>query len=172
MNTVTFPYKVRRALTIEDQVRLGAEMASAAAKLEQLDEELKEIRDQYKSRVSAAEATVGRCQRALNNGWQMADVPCYWVMDHPTYGAKSIIRTDTGEVVQTEPMEDFDRQRVLEFEVVGSRAAEGTVDPEPDPAPNPNDPRCTLTGPQGEVLLDMKSSELREVAGKLKKARN
>jgi hypothetical protein len=144
------------------------------SELEQLDEELKEIRDQYKSRISAAEATVGRCQRALNNGWQLADVPCYWVMDHPSYGAKSIIRTDTGEVVQTEPMEDFDRQRVLEFEA----APQATVTHEPDGRSvecgeysahvDDGATHCTITGPDG-VCFEGTTGDLKEAVEYIKR---
>jgi hypothetical protein len=153
MNTVTFPYKVRRVLTTDDMLRIGSEMATAEAKLEQLGEELKEIKDGYKSRSSAAETTIQRCQRAINNGWQMADVPCYWQMDHPHYGLKSIIRTDTAEVVQSEPMEDCDRQRVLEFQT------------EPEQSSSDSErSSCTIAFPDGTVLQHSNASDPDDVA--------
>jgi hypothetical protein len=187
--TATFPYKVRRALTTDDKLSIGNEMAGAAARREQLGEELKEIKEQYKSRVTAAETVLQRCQRALNNGWQMVEVPCYWSMDCPTYGLKSIIRTDTGEVVQSEAMSNSDRQEVLEFEgepeqseeqqqaeseppaVSDNSSGDAAVESE-EPSPDPDDPKCTLSRADGKVLLEMKSSELQALAADLKKKKS
>jgi hypothetical protein len=180
--TATFPYKVRRTLTTDDRLVIGDEMAGAAARREQLGEELKEVKEQYKSRVTAAETILQRCQRALNNGWQMVEVPCYWSMDVPNYGQKSIIRTDTGEIVQSEAMSNSDRQEVLEFESEGEGEAEGkeadglTDQPEKavaldstEAASGLDDPKCTLSTADGKVLLEMKSSELHAVAAGLKR---
>ena len=111
-----FSRSVRCTLTTDDKLKIGSELAQSSAKLESLEEELKEIKDEYKSKTSAEEAIVGRCQRALNSGWQMRSVECYWVMDEPKQNQKSIVRTDTGEIVDTEAMSANDRQQSLPLE--------------------------------------------------------
>jgi hypothetical protein len=180
MNTATFPYKVRRTLTTDDRLQIGSDLAAAAAKLNEVARELKAIKEQFKSRESAAEEIMQNCQEALNRGWRMTEIPCYWEMDYPSYGLKSIIRTDTGEAVSREAMSNSDRQEVLVFEdpqeatseQPQAGSAEGQVEDaateiSPD-VPGSSDPNCTLTGPGGEILFEGKSRELHEAAERVK----
>ncbi len=122
MENLTFQRSVRQTLTIEDKLRIGSELAEAVAKQVAAEEELKAIKADYNNRIARSGATANTCQIALNNGWQMVDVDCSWVMDFPLMGQKSIVRTDTNEIVETEKMTDRDRQKVLDFQGSGANA--------------------------------------------------
>ena len=120
MESQIFTRSCRKILTIDEKLAIGAQMADAVAKREAANEELKAVKASYNNRIAAAEAAMGECQRWLNNGWRMEDVDVYWLMDVPRVGMKSIIRTDTGETIETEKMSQNDTQKVLDFQAGGN----------------------------------------------------
>ena len=153
----SFTVSVRCALTTDDRLRIGSEMADAAAHIEQLEDDLKELKESYKARTTAAEAVISRCQRALRNNYQMGDRLCQWQLDAPTPGMKSLIRLDTFEPIETTRMEERDMQTSLPFD-----DPVPTEEPEPKATAQPDQEQSAdaFAEPQSELVFD------REIRGR------
>lgn len=51
---------------------------------------------------------IGRLTQNVNNGWELRVVQCSVRLNDPKSGSKTLFRTDTGELLETLPMEGND----------------------------------------------------------------
>lgn len=121
--------------TIEKQLRydFSAEENTANAKLlartnQQLDESI-EKRKRVNADLKADEARIAesitKLSRYVNDGYDFRQVACKVLFDNPRDGMKTIVRVDTGEIVETISMEDHERQ--------GNLGLNNEDEPEPVP---------------------------------------
>lgn len=109
MSTKTFGKSLRVALTDEETLSRAKDLAKAQQDLEETERSKKEVMDDFKSKVSRHESEISILSRAISNGYEYRDVPCYWDYNW-TDGRKSLVRTDTMETVETEKISDWERQ--------------------------------------------------------------
>ncbi len=101
--------KLQCVLTASDRVTKGNELAGCVQKIEQLQGEKKSIAQDYKTRIDACTLEEGILAEALSQGYEYRDVECDEVPDY-TALVVSLYRRDTGDFVQSRPMEAKDKQ--------------------------------------------------------------
>ena len=100
----------------EDQVhQFSEDLAEKVSKLTQLEDEKKQVASDYKSRIEDVTAEVKKLARYVTQKQEFQMVECYAELDSPRHGVKTVVRTDTGEVVGEETMTPADRQMVMKF---------------------------------------------------------
>ncbi len=99
-------------LTDEELLAYSKELAKASQDKEGTDRKRKEVADDYKAQITRLDAEISILSRKIGNGYEHRDIDCYWMPDWTT-GRKSLIRTDTEEIVQTAAIEESERQNKL-----------------------------------------------------------
>jgi hypothetical protein len=93
--------------------------AREAAKLQQdkvsAEEQAKSAAATYKDKISGAQSNINILSRDISNGYEYRQVDCYWEMDYKKQ-KKSLIRTDTGEVVKTEDISASEMQKEMDLQ--------------------------------------------------------
>lgn len=89
------------------------DLASRVQSLNRLEEEKKEIADSFKARMSAEGAKINQISLWITNGFDFRDIDCEVQYHTPKTGVKSIVRLDTGELVETIEMGDAEMQEPL-----------------------------------------------------------
>lgn len=106
-------YRYKRIVFTDDQLReKGVELARATDAVRSLDAELATFRDQIKAKISQKEATAGVLRGHLLNGFETVMVPCRVLVDFVA-NERQYIDKETGELVDTAPLEPSDRQMEL-----------------------------------------------------------
>lgn len=85
---------LRCNLTDDEKLDAGRELAEATNTLTELENDKKRVNDDFKSKVSAAEAEVGVLSNKLRSGYEFRNVECDVVFDDPEPGKKTIYRND------------------------------------------------------------------------------
>jgi ABC-type molybdenum transport system ATPase subunit/photorepair protein PhrA len=129
-NTSTMPDTISKSLlcklTDEERKDFGIKLATTLEEVQRVEEEKKRKADHYKDRIGGLQATADELRRKVSTGQEWRDVECVVILDEPAKGIKSISRTDTGEVIETKPMTDADKQLQLDLET-GSREEKDAV---------------------------------------------
>lgn len=102
-------------LTDEELLSYSKELAKASQDKEGTDRKRKEVADDYKAQITKLDAEISILSRKIGNGYEHRDIECYWIHDWAV-GRKSLIRTDTGEIVQTAIIEESEKQNKLPLE--------------------------------------------------------
>ena len=116
----------RHPLTTEQMVEAGKDLATSQIELRQLDDDFKNVRDEWKSRISAVEARVTQQTGRISRGYDMKETECTVTFDTPEPNLKTCTRDDTGERVWVKPMTDNDRQLVFDLEEEAEANQEGS----------------------------------------------
>lgn len=91
-----------------------AEQLARASQAKQDAEDQKKAQDaEYKEQLEGLNLAIKRLSRKLTAGHEMRNVQCKWILEDPTPKEKTLVRTDTGEIVRVVPMQDRDFQEVL-----------------------------------------------------------
>lgn len=132
----------RVALTTEQLLDAGRELAASQAEVRQLEDDFRSVRDEWKSRISAVEARITTTAGRISRGYDIKPVACVVTFDEPEPGLKTCVRQDTGERLWVKEMTEFDKQLVLDFEAeqAAAESAEdaGTEAPEEESPENPD----------------------------------
>jgi len=99
-------------LTPDEERYFGKEIARARQELAAVNDELDEVKSQFKSKIESCEKEQNRFMVLLNNGYEYRQVECEVVNDYKA-GTVRVTRMDTGELVEERAMNDIDRQREL-----------------------------------------------------------
>jgi hypothetical protein len=99
-------------LSDERQIELAHELAENVRRLERMKEIHAGRKKEMREEEQIEQAGISEVSGWLHNGAEPKTVPVEWVADFPS-GRKELIRTDTGEVVETAELEDADRQTLL-----------------------------------------------------------
>jgi hypothetical protein len=106
-------------LTEEDKLELGAQIAQFEIEVEEIEHDKKTDNDLYNSRLKEKSAEALQLSKQLKSGTKDAEVECYWGLDDPKPGQKTLYRYDTGEVVRITSMQINDSQMDLPLNDIG-----------------------------------------------------
>lgn len=104
-------------LTEREITEHGRKMALLTQEMGQLQEEAKEVAAGYKAKLAAKQSAINSEAILVNNGFEFRPVRCDVLLNTPTRGEKTNIRTDTGEVVLVSRMSNYDEQFALDFQM-------------------------------------------------------
>lgn len=96
-------------LTDPEKIERGADMASHAERNIELKAEASDISKQAREHAKRA----GALAHVIHTGVEMRNVPCEWRADY-TARTKICVRTDTGEILETEDLSARELQLSLE----------------------------------------------------------
>ncbi len=100
----------------QNEIReLGEGLAREAQCVFDLREQKKNVVTQMGAQITAANKRVADLTTKINNGYELREVECLYVMETPRPGMKRIIRLDTNEVVREEAMTMQEMQKDFGF---------------------------------------------------------
>ena len=99
-------------LTEAEERQFGKDIARARQELAATNDQLDEVKAQFKARLEGHEKDMNRLALLLNNGYEYRDVECEVISNYKD-GQITVVRTDTGEPVEERAMTDNERQREL-----------------------------------------------------------
>jgi hypothetical protein len=117
--TVKVVKTLRYTFTQAERQEFGDSMAQAVAGIEREQDQLKQVKKDFESRIADHEGNMKRCAERLRSGYEFRPVECEKVLDFKL-GNAIITRTDTGEIVEERPLTDDERQDSLSFEGEGN----------------------------------------------------
>lgn len=113
---MTKPLHEQRILKVElteeelkDQAQI---MAKAIAEVETAESEKKAVTSQFKARIDEQTAVARSAGKMLQNGYDYRSVECEIIMDD---NFRTVVRTDTGEIVESRPLNAEERQLRIEI---------------------------------------------------------
>lgn len=110
---ITKPLSVR--LTDEDVLKYGREAARAVADRESIENDFDSIKKDYKARIDEQSAIVAKLSPRIHSSQETRDVVCEEVKNW-TDGTVVVTRLDTGEVTESRPMREDEKQMEVELE--------------------------------------------------------
>lgn len=96
-------------LTEQESLNYGKESARMLEEKTAFEEQLQEIKDSYKGKLSACDALIHKNARLINSGYEYRSVDCEWRYNWKD-SKKTLIRNDTGEVINEVDIENHERQ--------------------------------------------------------------
>jgi hypothetical protein len=90
--------------TQEEKLQLAAKLSAMNIRIELLMNEKAAL----PKKIAALQSEAAELAKDFTSGKINREVECTWELDEPDPGTKSLKRTDTGEVIETEPMTLFD----------------------------------------------------------------
>lgn len=108
--------KLRCLMSHDELLEAGRQLAEATNSLTELDSDKAEIVAEFKAKISAAEAQIMALSNKLRTGYEFRDVACEVAYGVPELGFKQTTRLDTKEVIETLPITEEEKQRVMELE--------------------------------------------------------
>jgi hypothetical protein len=108
METRKLPVK----LTEDEITQRGRGMAKFESDRSALEESKKATADEFKAKINLCSESMGRLSRSINTGHEDRDVECEWIKNFARKVA-DLVRNDTGEVVETRPLDADELQEKL-----------------------------------------------------------
>lgn len=93
-------------LTQEELVEAGSKLTQELNRRDTLKSELKTITDRTKGNVTACEGEIEKYRLMVSTQKTMRQVKCRTIYNDPVEGVKSLVRTDSGEVIREQAMTD------------------------------------------------------------------
>lgn len=106
---------LRYSFTSMEKMELGIKLANTLSDIVQIEQDLDKIKTEFKSRTASAEASLNAIRDKINSGYEMRQTKCEIHLDKPEAGRATVIRLDTGEVVETRDMTEAEKQAELEL---------------------------------------------------------
>jgi hypothetical protein len=119
--------EVKCSLTEEEKIERGSELALHVRSAELLGDEKKERAAAYKTKIDTHNLEALTLSTALQNGFETRTIECRLVKN---YGLRTvdIVRTDTGELVMTRPIEIGEAQEsMFSDETLGNERHKGKI---------------------------------------------
>lgn len=107
--TTTTTRNLPCVLTDSEKLIYGRRLADAESELDSIEAEKKNAVDGFKERASAVGVAVRRYVGFIRDGIERREVDCEWIY-HWTSFTKQLVRTDTGEIIETEVIGVDERQ--------------------------------------------------------------
>lgn len=101
----------------EERDARAEQMSAAMLEYDRIEDLKKESAKQYKEQLSALRGEMRSCAKAVNRRGEERPVECVVQFHTPEVGMKTIVRTDTGEVVRAEAMTAEEKQENLFDEI-------------------------------------------------------
>lgn len=99
-------------LTEDELKQRGQDLARLHQDLGQKKSELKHVSQDFKTCITDLEGRISNLSRVISNRYEYRETECYWEYDSPP-GHKTLIRMDTHEDVERQPLTEQDRQTSL-----------------------------------------------------------
>jgi len=98
----------------KEKLELGRELARELGELNQCEDELKEIKANYKAKIEKGQAAINYISQKIYSGYEYRLIGCELVKD---FNAKYImkVRLDTGESFGGRPMNPDELQQSMDF---------------------------------------------------------
>lgn len=109
------PHPLPCKLTTEDRAAAAGQLAEAIQNLESLEVERKVETKNYNSRKQQFTGSIHRLSREVSNGKAVRSVDCELRLNHSNLKA-TLMRIDTGEVVEERPITEDEKQMDIDFE--------------------------------------------------------
>ena len=100
------------SLTRDERLIYAGDLAKAEQDKISVEERLKELKDEFKLKLSQIEVEIGKKSRAINNGYEYRDIKCEWSHDWEK-GKKTLFRLDTNEIVETDDISEYEKQQEM-----------------------------------------------------------
>lgn len=97
-------------LTDDERTEKSKDLARHHLEIGRLTDEKKAIVDEYKHKISTHESKVGMLSTQIHAGFESREIQCWWEMNVPETGLKTLYRSDTCERVEVEKMNQEDMQ--------------------------------------------------------------
>ncbi len=91
-------------------MKYAKEQAFLQQEYTQLKAKLSEIQKSMNTQLSAHTNRLNELSAKINQGYEMREVDCMWIMDMPRSGSKTLVRVDDNEEVRVEAMTQADAQ--------------------------------------------------------------
>ena len=108
-------------LTDEQVLQYGRDVARAHADRERISGEFDSVKADYKGKISEQDAIIGKLSPRIHSGIETRDVECVEVKNW-TKLTVSVTRQDTGEVIESRPMREDEKQAELTLTEVDDKA--------------------------------------------------
>jgi hypothetical protein len=116
MNRITSTKRsLRYTFTDEEKLSMAKESAEINKSIALLEDDKKSAMSSFKSQIDEKEARRMRLSNCISDGTEFRDIDCEIKYNSPSDGVKQVVRKDTGEVVEAEPMTQQELQEELEF---------------------------------------------------------
>lgn len=107
--------RLKYDFTDTEKLELGRELAREIGEMNSYENELKEVKAQYKAKIEKAQAAINLIQQKVYSGYEYRIFDCELVKDFDTkYIMK--IRLDTGESFGGRPMDPDELQQEMNFD--------------------------------------------------------
>ena len=114
--TVNESRYLRYDFTDAELLATGKQLGEATNKKARIEEELQQVKSQFKFKIDEQDATIGKLTSAVTTGYEMRNVPCTVTLNKPKNGKKTIVRDDNGKEVAVENMTQDEMQETLDLE--------------------------------------------------------
>lgn len=108
--------KIERTLGVKlsdaERMEMGGALAEQYIGRDQVEARRKEKMSEFKAELDAIDTLIGSMSQMLHSGERDESVACERVYDYDA-GTVTEYRVDTGEVLETREMTDYDRQREI-----------------------------------------------------------
>lgn len=108
--------EVRVKLYQSDVGRLGKELAEVTQERNQLEARRGELQSTLASQIKAFNVKINELSSKINQGYEMREVECIWLMDTPRTGLKTLVRKDNNEELRSETMTQADAQLGMDLQ--------------------------------------------------------
>lgn len=107
---------IREDLSPEKAQEYHSDVLDILSRIDQLEEELATVKSQFKNTIKEQELLLSDRRRSLRQGYEMVDVECDEQMNWDEEVVE-IVRCDTGEVLDTRPITEEERQMNIDATV-------------------------------------------------------
>lgn len=126
-------------LTDDEVNDYAREVADLCLQVSDLEAEKASHAKHIKGRIDGLSADISDLSRKVKRRKEDRDVDCVWVYDW-TNNVKQLERTDTREIIETRPIEQWERQQKLPAENTPEEGAGDGEDEEPADDPEGEEP--------------------------------
>lgn len=108
------PQQLLQLVTLSEPelLSISKELGEGVQKLNELEEEKRQVTKDYGQRVLAQEFVVNQLAEISATGKDERPVECQWEYHQPSDGIKSLRRLDTMDIVETRDMTNRDYERI------------------------------------------------------------
>jgi hypothetical protein len=106
---------LKYTFTDEELLALSKTMAKKNQDLGEVEDDKKRITADFSAKIQSFESEISALARKVYSGYEHRNVECKVLFHTPDIGMKTVVRTDSGEVVREEAMSTSERQEILPF---------------------------------------------------------
>jgi len=101
--------------TEQELKEISKKLAYENKNFDELEDAKKSVVSEFSSKLNSSRAAITKLSNNINNGYEYRDIECHILLNNPIDGQKTIVRTDSGEIVRIEEMSPAEMQEELEF---------------------------------------------------------